>query len=317
VAAAAVVKSQVLEIDALVLRELLATVAGKSGESHSGEAHVSQEAPQDRPLANACVAPEISVFTKTHPAPCVFPPPAPSLHSLNPLAQTGGLPGLDAVNEVVIQRGYFQDALDRDGLLRELEARPPDCSPYAAAAGQGGQTIRIPLRLRPGEVPSIRPEDIILHTGDIVFIEAREAEFFYTGGLLPAGQFVVPRDYDLDVVQAISLVAGPLVSGGLNPINLSGAFLAIGIGAPSPTLVSVIRRTPGGGQVVIRVDLNVALRDPRERILIQPRDVIVLQETPSEALVRYLTQVFRFNFVWQAIHGPHETGTGTANAIVP
>ena len=102
-----------------------------------------------------------------------------------------------------------------------------------------------------------------------------------------------------------------MITGGLNPINLTGTFLTPGIGAPSPSLVSIIRRTPGGGQVAIRVDLNRALRDPRERILIQPRDVVLLQETPNEAVVRYITQVFKFNFFWQAIHGPHESGTTT------
>jgi protein involved in polysaccharide export with SLBB domain len=234
---------------------------------------------------------------------------------LHALAQTGGLPGLDAVNEVVIQRGYFQDGTDRETLLRELEALAPGCRPPGAAATGSGRMVRIPLRFRPGEAPSIRPEDIILHTGDIVFIEAREAEYFYTGGILPPGQFAIPRDYDLDVVQAISLVGGPMVTGGLNPINLSGTFIAGGLGFPSPSLVSIVRRTPGGGQVAIRVDLNRALRDPRERILIQPKDVVLLQETPSEAITRYFTQVVKFNFSWLAIHGPHETGT--TNVTLP
>jgi len=276
---------------------------------------------------------------------------------LHALALTGGLPGLDAVNEVVIQRGYFQDELDTEfvspdtlpkviihevyalpseapvsapradnaaseALARELQGLPSDGNPrkavpawkadgrgQAAQISRGGQTVRIPLRLRPGQVPSVRPEDIVLHTGDILYIESREAEYFYTGGLLPPGQFTVPRDYDLDVVQAIALVGGPLVSGGVNPINLTGTSLSSGIGFPSPSLVSVLRRTPDGRQVVIHVDLNQALRDPRERVLIQPRDLILLQEKPSEALARYFTNVFRFNFSWLPIHGPHETGT--------
>src|SRR5207253_1714643 len=108
------------------------------------------------------------------------------------------------------------------------EALPPGCDPRGVAGSRNRFLVRIPLRLRPGEVPSIRPEDIILHTGDIVFIEAREAEYFYTGGILPSGQFIIPRDYDLDIVQAISLVGGPMVSGGVNPINLGGALLAGG-----------------------------------------------------------------------------------------
>ncbi len=234
---------------------------------------------------------------------------------LHALAQTGGLPGLDAVNEVVIQRGYFQDATQRDALLSQMHGLPAGCTPQAALAGSGGKMVRIPLRYRAGDVPQIDPEAIVLHTGDIVYIEARQAEYFYTGGLLPPGQFVIPRDYDLDVVQALTLVGGPVVSGGLNPINLAGTFVTEGLGFPSPSLVSIVRRTPDGGQVQIRVDLNRALRDPRERILIQPRDVVVLQETPAEAVSRYVTAVFKFSFNWLAIHGPHESGN--ANVVVP
>src|SRR5262249_24991925 len=134
----------------------------------------------------------------------------------------------------------------------------------------------------------------------------------FTSGLLPAGQFIIPRDYDLDVVQAVTLVGGPMVSGGLNPINLNGTTLGSGLGFPSPSQLSVIRRTPNGGQVVIRVDLNRALRDPRERILVQPKDVLVLQETPSEAFGRYVSEVLKFSSAWQFLHGPHETGTATS-----
>ena len=42
------------------------------------------------------------------------------------------------------------------------------------------------------------------------------------------------------------------------------------------------------------MDLNLAFKDARERILIQPGDFIVLQERPGEAMTRYFTQTFRF-----------------------
>ncbi len=90
-------------------------------------------------------------------------------------AKTGGLPGLDAQNEVVIQRGYFQDFSDRDGVLKHIDHGP---------AIVGGQEIRIPMRMRPNEPPPFRPEDVVLQNGDIVFIEARDTELFYTGGML-------------------------------------------------------------------------------------------------------------------------------------
>jgi protein involved in polysaccharide export with SLBB domain len=49
---------------------------------------------------------------------------------LHALAQTGGLPGLDAVNEVVIERGSFQEGSDREMLLQDLHAPPANCVPH-------------------------------------------------------------------------------------------------------------------------------------------------------------------------------------------
>src|SRR5262249_28252047 len=107
---------------------------------------------------------------------------------LNALAVTGGLPGLDAINEVVIERGYFkgntENAADWQAFVHDVT----DCGGKLAGSGMEGQIIRIPLRLRPGEQLNFRPEDIILQNGDIVYVKAREAELFYTGGFLPSGE---------------------------------------------------------------------------------------------------------------------------------
>jgi hypothetical protein len=248
---------------------------------------------------------------------------------LNALSRTGGLPGLDAVNEVVIQRGSFRPDPDRQASPQEGELLPvPRLSPHAErdgrvregcsqapAAGLGGQVIRIALRLRPGEELPFKPEDVILQTGDIVFIEARETELFYTGGLLPPGEHVLPRDHDLDVVQAIAQIHGPFVNGGLNVNNLTGSLIPGGIGSPSPSLLIVLRRIPGGGQVPIKIDLNRALRDPRQSILVQSRDVLVLQETPGEAFARYVSEVLKFNLFGTIIRQRDLLGTG--NLTVP
>ena len=171
--------------------------------------------------------------------------------------------------------------------------------------------MRIPLRLRPGEAPPFSPGDVILHSGDIVFIEARDTEVFYTGGLLPTRQFPLPRNYDLDVVDAIAFVSGPIVNGGQNYNNLSGSLIQPGIGFPSPSLVTVLRRTAGGGQIPIRVDLNKALRDRRERLLIQPGDVVILQQTVGEAIAQYFTDVLHLDFLGTIIRQRDLLGTGT------
>jgi protein involved in polysaccharide export with SLBB domain len=213
---------------------------------------------------------------------------------LTALTKTGGLPGLDALNEVMIQRGAIPGGAEAT-------------APHPAAPN----IVRIPLRMRPGETLPFHPEDIILQTGDIVFIEARDTEVYYTGGLIFPRQFVLPRDYDLRVVDAVALAGGPLVNGGINQNNLSGNLIASGLGSPSPSLVSVLRRTKFGGQINIRVDLNRALRDQRENILIQPGDVIILQETVGESLTRYLTTVFRFEYLATLIRQRDFVGTST------
>ncbi len=229
---------------------------------------------------------------------------------LTALAFTGGFPSSNAVDEVVIYRNYFKGEPDKAAVLQELEAHRRKCK-HLWVDALDGRTVRIPLRLRPGEVPSIRPEDIVLHPGDAVFVEAHELETFYTAGLLPPGEHVLPRDYDLDVVQAIARVKGPMVNGAFAQSNLNGFIIPFGIGNPNPSLLTVLRRTPGGGQVPIRVDLNRALRDSRERILVQAGDVLVLQETPGEAFARYFKDQFQFRFIGQIIQGRKTPGTIT------
>jgi protein involved in polysaccharide export with SLBB domain len=227
---------------------------------------------------------------------------------LHALADTGGLPGLDAYDEVVIFRGCFKDEKGRAGVMRMLDQIPhpgKESTPPIPCA----QAIHIPLRLPPGQPMPFGPDDVILETGDVVFLEARDYDLFYTGGLLPGGEHVLPRDRDLDVVEAVAQVRGPLFNGAFGTNSLAGNLIQTGVGGPSPSLLVVVRRTPGGGQVAIRVDLNRAMRDARERIVVQPGDFLVLQETPGEALARYFQQsLFNFDFLWTPIRGQRTNG---------
>jgi protein involved in polysaccharide export with SLBB domain len=223
---------------------------------------------------------------------------------LNALTQSGGLPGLDDYSDIFVFRAAMNSRV-----VSTLESLQPGQSPQVGA-GLAGPIIRIPTRVAPGAPLPFQPQDIVLETGDVVFLEARVLELFYTGGLLPAGEHVLPRDYDLDVVTAIMDVGGPIINGGSVPINITASSnLNRGIGSPSPSLLTVVRRTPGGGQVPIRVDLNRAMRDPRERIRVQPGDVLILQETPGEALVRYATQTLNFSIISEVFKTSRTTGT--------
>lgn len=217
------------------------------------------------------------------------------------LSRTGGLPGLDAKNEVLIFRGAYRP--DRDGKMampdlkkikggKTVLTRDPDGNP-------GLEVVRIPLRLKPGVKVPFTPEDVRLGDGDALFIETRETELFYTGGLLPAGEFVLPRDYDLDVLEAIAQARGPLLNGGQSGSNNLGVAISPGVGAPNPTCLTIIRRWPEGKAIIIRVDVAKAFQDPRERINIKPGDFLVLQESFGESITRYMLQTFNINYFSQ------------------
>ncbi len=224
---------------------------------------------------------------------------------LTAMAKTGGLPGLDAFDGIYIFRGAQSNA----ALTETLESIQ-SAEELSTIAEFGVPTDYIPTRWAPGEPLPFGPEDIILEDGDVVLLEARSKDFFYTGGLLPAGERVLPRDYDLDVVEAVTQITGTLVNGAFGGNNFTGRLIQQGIGNPNPSALTVIRRTPSGGQVPIKVDLNRALVDPRERILIQPDDVLILQETTDEALARYVTDVFNFNVFLNIYRG--SSGAGSA-----
>jgi len=204
---------------------------------------------------------------------------------LTALARSGGLPGPNAENEIVIYRGTGMP----DGI-----APPNDWNP-GAGVGEDVEIKRIPLRIRPGSERKLTEADVRLKSGDIIFVPPREIDVYYTGGLLPAREVPLPRDNDLRVVEAMLRVGGSVVNGGRFIGSFSGtASFTSGIESSSPSLLSVVRRAPNGSQVTIRVDLNRALRDPRENLLVMPGDVLILQETPAEAVSRYFSTVFNF-----------------------
>lgn len=147
-------------------------------------------------------------------------------------------------------------------------------------ANQG--VTKIPVRLAPGEQTRFTERDIILEDGDIVFIESRDTEIFYTGGLLGGGQYTLPRDYDLDVLGAVAIAqAGQNANGAT---RATGGITALNNDVTiSASQAIILRKMPNGSQVPIKVDLYRALRYPDERVLMQPGDYLMLQYTKWEA----------------------------------
>lgn len=216
---------------------------------------------------------------------------------MNALAESGGLPGLSAKNEVKILRRAKADPEKREMFVRDFYAQhsldPCICPPPLP---EDPSTTVVPLRFYPEEYPDIREEDIILYEGDIVYIESRQAELFYTGGLLPGGQWPLPRDYDLDAIGAMGVAGfgagstgGGGGGGGVGGIGGGGMG---GLGGAAPSNLFIVRKTPCNQQITIKVDTIRALQDPRENILIAPGDTLILRYKPREELLNFSIAAF-------------------------
>jgi protein involved in polysaccharide export with SLBB domain len=200
------------------------------------------------------------------------------LHALN---QTGGLPGLEAKDEIIIERAAF-------------------------ASDPARGRMRIPLRIYPEQTLNVCEADVILNDGDVIKIETRDTsqDVFYVAGVAGSRPFQLPRDYDLDVIQALVTAGAPLANGGFTQNAFVAQAVNTGLGQPSPSLLTVLRQAGPGRQIPIRVDLNLALQDPRERIRVLPGDILVMQERPGEAVARYVTQTVRLNTAAQLVRAP-------------
>ncbi len=151
---------------------------------------------------------------------------------------------------------------------------------------ENSQVIKIPVRLAQGETLNLTEEDITLYDGDIVFIENRDTDVYFIGGLLGGGQYPLPRDRDLHVLEAVSLAQGMnstrtasqglQSSGGVSALNRDVV--------PSASRLLILRQVGCNQQMTVEVDLYKALRYPHENILVQPSDMLILQYTPCEAV---------------------------------
>ena len=201
--------------------------------------------------------------------------PAGDNDLLNALALTGGLPGVNAKADVKVYRGNRAIAGAANGQPQTTHAFPRSTGSSSRLGSRSGSptVTQVPTRTTAGYRPHVDPNDARLNDGDIIVIESRETDFYYTGGLLGGGQFLLPRDYSLDVVQAVALAGGTNATAGRTGSGLSRL--------PASDLL-VLRQRPGNRQIPIRVDLNAALNDPRQRIRVMPGDTLILRYSPRD-----------------------------------
>ncbi|MEM7810785.1 MAG: polysaccharide biosynthesis/export family protein [Planctomycetota bacterium] len=221
---------------------------------------------------------------------------------LHALVESGGLPGPNAENAVYVirtgrgsTRGGGVESHPAGGMtLADLPvvAAHPSVRQFVPHDVSGATVLRIPLREVPGVPVNFGPEDVLLEEGDIVFVDGRQTDVFYTGGLLGLGQYQLPRDYDVDVPQALALVQNGLRNTGFPADNIAGVSVLNKDVRAGASEVIVLRPLPDGGSLPIRVDLYQSQRKKSEKLYIRPGDTIVLQFTKAEAIAAFVERNF-------------------------
>jgi len=211
---------------------------------------------------------------------------------LHALSETGGLPGVEAKNEVTVLRGAMHSPQGQEVYRQALEnpaARGNLFTPQNSA-------VKIPLRVGPNDRPlAVSSDDIVLNNGDIVFVESRDSEGFYTGGLLRGTQMPIPRDYDLDVLGAIAMAGGSISAAAGSASGNSAFSTHSGVGSLFPPTRVIVLRMVNGKQVAIELSLKRALLDPQERVLVQPNDIILLEYTEFELFMNVMMNNLNLN----------------------
>ena len=215
------------------------------------------------------------------------------------LLQTGGLPGIDARNEIwVMKRVSAEEAsMSEIPLDEKIVGELPMMFPK-----ENTKLIRIPLHVPYDQELPFNPEDVVLGDGDVVFLPRRDGDVFLTGGLLGGGRFPLARDRDIDILEAIAIATG----NPLGPVGDTNNVVRFRSGPGNvipPTDAVVVRRLSETKQFKIRVDLRKALDDPSERLIIAPGDLILLNYRPKELVSNVILNLFDYNLaLTRSIH---------------
>lgn len=211
---------------------------------------------------------------------------------LTAINRTGGLPGIDAMNEIWVMKRVSPGEVDElvDPFVSKLTGEFPMMLPK-----ENSKLVRIPLTHPVGQPLPFERDDVILGDDDIVFLPRRDGDVFMTGGLLPGGRFPLARDRDTDIFEAIAIATGSshgIVAGSKTPNFQNGPG-----GIIAPTEVIIIRHLNENKQVKIMVDLKTAANDPAHRVKIMRGDLIIMRYKPHELFGNVALNLFNFNVV--------------------
>lgn len=195
--------------------------------------------------------------------------PADQSNLFHALLESGGLPGLNAKPEARVYRSQSNSVAD----LQYQNSFPrSNTRGYSSTQGYGGgMNYRVPLETNG---TSFGAQRTALSDGDVVVVESRPTEVYYTSGLIRSAEHPFPRDRSMNVLEAVALAGGPVTA-------TRGRF---GISQLPPTELNIIRTHPQYGHQNLRVDLNQAIVDPSQRLLVMPGDHLILRYKPGETV---------------------------------
>lgn len=178
---------------------------------------------------------------------------------LNAMIESGGVPGVNAQSQLQVLRNQTQTNQSRASFPRSGETSFRQSHTRSVPIRSNGQT-------------SFPRSAARLNNGDIVSIPSRPTEVFYTGGQLGGGEFAIPRDKSLSVLDAIA------ISGGIPQASRSlGA-----VPQQQPRMLTLLRKFQGGQQVAYRLDLSNGYSQQAANTRVQPGDFLILDFSPAQ-----------------------------------
>jgi polysaccharide export outer membrane protein len=171
--------------------------------------------------------------------------------------------------------GYAQNAAGQ--IVPGRLDSPVQLASHQGTAGQDGamapQSVRIDLASKEGPASGFQLQD-----RDVVRILPRKVDrLFVTGLVQQPGQFILPLEQDVHLLDAISMAGG------------TSSLVA--------DKVYVIRRVADREEpLVIRASLSEAKRNGLENLRLAAGDTVSVEQTPATALVDTFEKFFRFSY---------------------
>lgn len=188
--------------------------------------------------------------------------PAGESDLLGALMESGGLPGVNAQDQMQILRNASGQTVGARSPFPRSGRSVVETSHRVAQSA--------PVRYGRQSSPFPR-SNARLGNGDIVSVAAKPTEVFYVGGQLGGGEFLIPRDRALSVMDAVAQAGGvPQGRRGLGAVALQ-----------EPRLLKLVRNV-GGRQAVYQFDLSGGYSQQAAQTRVRSGDYLILDFSPAQ-----------------------------------